>query len=262
MKNLTITIVAFLLITCIACNNPFSHSHDHEDGHSHDHTKEHKHDHSRHKHDHAEGHKHDHSGHKHNHGDANEHMHQTSFEELVERFEGKDRDAYQKPNEVVRLLGDLKGKKIIDIGAGTGYFSFALAKTGAHVIAADVDQRFLDYITNKREKLGLNDDHVSVKKVPYDSPDLKNNEVDKAIIVNTYHHIEDRSAYFSKVKKGLKANGELIVIDFFKKETPMGPPVKMKMSEEQVVAELKAAGFEQFDVNQKLLPYQYIIRAR
>jgi len=126
-------------------------------------------------------------------------------------------------------LGDVKDEKIIDIGAGTGYFSFRLAEAGATVIAADVDERFLEYIKEKKAKLNMTDGQIIVRKVPYNSPNLGYSEVDKAIIVNTYHHIEDRSEYFAKVKKGLKPDGELIVIDFFKKKTPVGPPVKMKM---------------------------------
>lgn len=252
MNKNSILFIGTVLLLSVACGN-----HSHKDNHEHDHH-----------HQGAEGHKHHHhhgeaDGHDHHHhGDANEHMHQTSFEELVERFEGKERDEYQKPEEVVRLLGDLKGKKIIDIGAGTGYFSFPMAKAGATVLAADVDDRFLNYMKEKKAKLKMTDEQILLKKVPYNSPDLKEGEVDKAIIVNTYHHIEQRAAYFSKVKKGLKPGGELIVIDFFKKETPFGPPVKMKLSEEQVIKELKAAGFKEFDINAKLLPYQYIVRAK
>lgn len=260
MKTTIKSLLLLTLISLIACNGEnttTSHAHEDKKGHKH-HDHGHSHDHN---HDH--GHKHDHHGHgHHHHGAANEHMHQTSFKELVDRFEGKDRDAYQKPEQVVQFLGDMKGKTIIDIGAGTGYFSFPLAKAGAKVIAADVDERFLNYIENKKENQRMTDDQLISKKVPYDSPDLKNGEVDMAIIVNTYHHIENRKLYFAKVKKGLKPGGELVVIDFFKKETPFGPPVKMKLSEDQVMAELKIAGFKEFDVNQKLLPYQYIIRAK
>lgn len=254
MKAPITSLILLAVIFLTACNG------DKTTNHTHHHDKkghEHKgHDHKGHDH---KGH--DHHGH-HHHGDANEHMHQTSFEELVARFEGKERDTYQKPAEVVKSLGNVNGKTIIDIGAGTGYFSFPLAKAGAKVIAADVDDRFLKFIKEKQEKLGISNQQILPKKVPYDSPDLKNGEVDMAIIVNTYHHIENRTAYFSKVKMGLKPGGELVVIDFFKKETPFGPPVNMKLSEEQVIAELKTAGFKEFDTNQKLLPYQYIIKAK
>lgn len=203
-----------------------------------------------------------HSSEHHHHGDANAHMHQATFEELVSRFEGKERDNYQQPKKVVAYLGDVKGKKIIDIGAGTGYFSFRLAEAGAFVIAADVDERFLDYMRERKAKLGIATEQINVRKVPYDSPNLADAEVDKAIIVNTYHHIEDRSTYFAKVKKGLKASGELIVIDFFKKKLPVGPPLKMKIAEEQIEKELRLAGFTDFIIEKELLPHQYIIRAK
>ena len=81
-------------------------------------------------------------------------------------------------------------------------------------------------------------------------------------IVNTYHHIENRSDYFKKVKKGIKDDGELIIIDFFKVESPIGPPLDHKLSMDVVVTELKKAGYSSFEVNVELLPYQYIIRAK
>jgi hypothetical protein len=75
-------------------------------------------------------------------------------------------------------------------------------------------------------------------------------------------YIENRSEYFSKVKNGTKQNGELVIIDFFKTETPVGPPPDHKLSIDVVIAELKEAGYADFEVNVNLLPYQYIIRAK
>lgn len=81
------------------------------------------------------------------------------------------------------------------------------------------------------------------------------------LVINTYHHIEDRSTYFNKVKAGTKTTGELVIIDFFKTEVPVGPPVNHKISIDQVIAELKRAGYTSFVVNVDLLPYQFIIKA-
>lgn len=201
-----------------------------------------------------------HDKHEH-HGSANDHMHQSSFEELVQRFESPERDAYQQPEKVLEYIGNVSGKKILDIGAGTGYFTFRLAKAGASVIAGDVDDDFQNYIREKIEKEGLDSLNIALRKLPYDSPSLAPAEVDIAIIVNTYHHIDNRTAYFAEVLAGLKPGGELIVIDFFKREGPHGPPVEKKISETQVREELAAAGFSQFEINTDLLEYQYIIRA-
>lgn len=236
MKKLTLLLT---LILCLACKSehrnantdePKKHEHStHEDGHS-------------------------------KHGSANEYMHQSSVMDLIERFESPERDAYQKPVEVLNYLGDLQGKTIMDIGAGSGYFSIKLAKKGAKVIAADVNDEFLEYIQNRITKNGFNT--IETRKIPFDSPNLKEEEADMVLIVNTYHHIEDRLTYFDKVKKGTKDSGELIIIDFFKSETPVGPPVHHKISIDTVVDELKKAGYTSFNINVNLLPYQYIIRAR
>ena len=222
------------LLTIYSCQN---HQHEH-------HNDEHKHEHNH--------------GHEH----SNDHMNSTSFEDLVERFESKERDEYQQPKKVIEFLGDISGQTIMDIGAGTGYFSFRLAEAGAKVIAADVDDRFQNYIQERKEKLSVTDEEVELRKIPYDAPNLANEEVDMALIVNTYHHIENRVAYFEKVKKGLKSTGKLVVIDFFKKELPIGPPSKMKIEQSKVNKELKEAGFSNIEINDKLLEYQFVLIAQ
>ncbi len=193
-------------------------------------------------------------------GAANEHMHRSSVEDLVERFESPERDAYQKPQKVLEFLGDIQGQTIMDIGAGSGYFSVKLAERGATVIAADVDDEFQGFLQDRIEKNSI--ENIEIRKIPYDSPNLKEEEVDMVLIVNTYHHIENRPEYFAQVRKGIKPKGALIVIDFFKSEIPVGPPLDHKLPIDVVVSELKKAGYTSFDVNVDLLPYQYIIKAR
>jgi len=199
--------------------------------------------------------------HGHHHGHANEHMNKRPFEELVANFESPERAEWQKPDSVIAFLGDLEGKTVMDIGSGTGYFSFRMAEAGANVICADVDERFLNYIAERRAEKGLTEAQVETRKVPYDSSKLQEGEADLVIIVNTYHHIENREDYFAEVKRGLKPGGRLVVIDFRKEETPVGPPLEMKITEEKVMDELREAGFTDMQVNNDLLPYQYIITA-
>ena len=202
----------------------------------------------------------------HGHGDgkpahsANEYMHKASTDDLINRFESKERDEYQQPHKVMQYLGDINGKAIMDIGAGTGYFSVKLAKHGANVIAADVNDEFQTFLKKRIEDNKI--ENITLRKIPFDSPDLKDNEVDMVLIVNTYHHIDNRAEYFAKVKKGTKNNGELVVIDFFKTDVPVGPPTDHKVSIDEVIAELKKAGYTSFEVNVDLVPYQFIIKAK
>ncbi|MBK1439892.1 methyltransferase domain-containing protein [Parapedobacter sp. ISTM3] len=190
---------------------------------------------------------------------ANEHMHQSSVEDLINHFESPERDAYQQPEKVLQYLGDVKGKTIMDIGAGSGYFSVKLANAGARVIAGDVDDEFQKHLRNRIEREHL--ENVELRRLPYDSPALENDEVDMVFMVNTYHHIDNRPDYFAKVKQGLKKGGKLVIIDFFKADLPVGPPIDHKVTMDEVIVELKEAGYTVFDVEVNLLPYQFIVKA-
>jgi 2-polyprenyl-3-methyl-5-hydroxy-6-metoxy-1,4-benzoquinol methylase len=199
----------------------------------------------------------------HNHGGANEHMNKTSFEDLVKNFEDPERIKTQKPDEAISLLGDINGKTIMDIGAGTGYFAFRMVNKGAKVIAADVDKRFQDFIVNKRDSLKIPTSNLETRLVPYDNCNLTKEEADIVIIVDTYHHIEDRIAYFKKVKQGIKPNGRLLVLEYKKMEMPIpSPPIEMKLTPDTIKEELQKAGFSTFTLNDTLMPYQYVLIAQ
>jgi len=190
---------------------------------------------------------------------ANSHMNQSDFEALVQRFESPEREKWQKPEIVLKKMGDLKGKAIADLGAGTGYFSFRMSEKGAKVIAKDLDERFIQWIEQKA--LRLNDSFVKPQLVPYDDPLLEEKSMDAVLIVNTYHHIENRLDYFKKVYRGLKPGGFLLVVDFKKQESKHGPPVKMRLKGLKVIKELQKCGFSKTIIETELLPEQYLIKA-
>ncbi len=213
----------------------------------------------------CDNHKHNAKGHSHatHSHSAHESENKRSIDEIAQMFESPERDSVQQPQKVLQYLGDLKGKSLVDIGAGTGYFSMKFAGNGANVIATDVSDEFQHYLKKRIEKDKIS--NIELRKTPYDSPLLKDREADIVFIANTYHHIENRTAYFSKVKEGIKAGGELIVVDYFSVELPkevIAPPAEMRVSIDQVVFELRKAGFSSFEVETNLLPYHYIIKAR
>ena len=191
---------------------------------------------------------------------ANQHMHEMSFEHLVARFEDPARKQWQKPDEVIAGLGPLAGKTVADIGAGTGYFSFPIAERGAKVIAIDIDQRFLEYIETRKEREKR--PAVEARRTKPDSPGLKPNEADIVLIVDTWHHLEDRVNYLKKLRKGLRPGGILVIVDFKKEQTPEGPPLELRLAPGEIGSELRAAGYTVESSDEKTLPYQYIIKAR
>jgi ubiquinone/menaquinone biosynthesis C-methylase UbiE len=199
--------------------------------------------------------------HRHEHGAANQFMHQADFDQLVARFDDPARAEWQKPDKVIASLEPLAGKTVADIGGGTGYFAFPVARKAEKVIAIDIDPRFLDYIEHKKqaEKAG---DNIDTRLTTPDSPGLEDAEADLVLIVNTIHHIENRIPYLRKLKQGLRKGGSLVIIDFQKQETPVGPPVELRLGPDLVKSELEAAGFKVASIDLETLPYQYVIKAQ
>jgi SAM-dependent methyltransferase len=193
-----------------------------------------------------------HAGHS-----ANAHMHRHNFDELVARFESPDRAEWQKPDKVIDLLEPLEGKTVADIGSGSGYFTFRIAsRAPRRVIAIDIDQRFLDYIAAKQNP------GVETRLTTPDSPGLEGGEADTVLIVNTYHHIEDRVNYLRKLKAGIADGGALVIVDYRNEPSPHGPPVEIRLAQSEVEAELKRAGFTVELADHQTLPEQYILKAR
>jgi len=81
--------------------------------------------------------------------------------------------------------------------------------------------------------------------------------VDTVLIVDTFHHIPQRVAYFRKLKSSIKPGGQLVIVDF-RKDAPSGPPVEFRFTPEQISDELKQAGFT-LAAQHDFLPRQHML---
>lgn len=124
------------------------------------------------------------------------------------------RDSWQRPRDVVRALGLAPGDHVADLGAGDGYFVPYLAEAvGAdgRVYAVEVDD---SAIAGLKERFGNGAaPNVEVILGDYDDPELPDGAVDLVLLVNTYHHIEDRPGYFARLRADLSPAGRVAVID-------------------------------------------------
>jgi ubiquinone/menaquinone biosynthesis C-methylase UbiE len=177
----------------------------------------------------------------------------------VKVFEDPERDKWQKPDEVVTKMNLAHGDVVADIGAGTGYFTrrFAVAVgPEGRVLGLDIEQSMIEYMNEDAKKLNLK--NYSARIVKTDDPELATRSVDVVFLCNTYHHIDDRVYYFQKVAGSLKSGGRLVIVDFYKKKLPYGPPPDHKLAKEVVVEELQRAGYSLKD-ERDFLPYQYYL---
>jgi ubiquinone/menaquinone biosynthesis C-methylase UbiE len=169
------------------------------------------------------------------------------------------RDAYQKPDEVLRALALREGERVADIGAGTGYFALRLARavgpTG-RVYAVDVSPDMVRLLNRRVRDAKLA--NVVTVLADTDDPLLAEASVDRVVIVNTWHHVDARPKYLEILRRVLKPGGQVVQIDFHKRDLPVGPPAGMKIAREDVVGEMEAAGFR-LAAEHSFLPYQYFL---
>ncbi len=176
----------------------------------------------------------------------------------IAMLEDPARDAYQKPHEVITALDLKPGEVVADIGSGSGYFTLRIA---AHVGAAgrvygvDIDPAMVRHLNRRVRDAGLQNVHVLLADP--DDP-LLPEPVDRFLIVDTWHHIEDQAKYLGMMHKLLKPGGQVIMIDFQKKELPLGPPLAMKIAREDLIRQMETNGFHVVKEH-TFLPYQYFL---
>jgi ubiquinone/menaquinone biosynthesis C-methylase UbiE len=168
--------------------------------------------------------------------------HFDDAERWAKEFDDPSREAWQQPQRVIAALGIKPGHSVADIGAGTGYFSVRLARAAGAptVYAADIEPSMVAYLKGRAAKEGLANLHAV--QAGAEGPNLPA-PVDTILIVDTFHHIPNRVAYFTALKRSLKPGGTLAIVDF-RKDSPSGPPVEFRFTPEQISAELGQAGFE------------------
>jgi SAM-dependent methyltransferase len=187
------------------------------------------------------------------------HTHEHRFDDArkwARVFDDPDRDSWQKPHEVIQALRLAPDALVADVGSGTGYFTVRLAHRvpKGRVYGVDTEPDMVKYLAERARRDGLAN-VVSVAGKPDDaSLPVK---VDLVLMVDVYHHIADREAYFRRLRGALKPGGRVAVIDF-KETSAAGPPKKERVSPARVRAEMQRAGYSLAEEH-GFLPNQYFL---
>ncbi len=125
-----------------------------------------------------------------------------------------NRDDWQRPAVVMDALRIGPGSRVADIGAGTGYFTFHLARrVGAtgRVYAVDIQRAALEDIDHRASALALT--QITTILGSDNDPHLPSESLDVVLVVNTYHELRAYDAMMQGLWRGLKAGGLLAIID-------------------------------------------------
>ena len=189
-------------------------------------------------------------------------MHQLHRESksYIGMLEDPQRDAYQKPHEVLTALALKPGEAIADIGAGSGYFTFRFSLfvgERGKIYAVDISPDMILHINRRIRDLKLNN-VISILSDP-DDPLLADRSVDRFFFCDSWHHIGNQPKYLSLMKRMLRPGGQIVMIDFYKKkDITVGPPLEMRIAREDLIKQMERNGFR-LAKEHTFLPYQYFL---
>jgi ubiquinone/menaquinone biosynthesis C-methylase UbiE len=187
----------------------------------------------------------------------------ADLQQWTERFEHEGRAIYDKRYEILDALSLKPGLAVADIGAGSGLISRLIAQRVGNqgtVYAVDIAKNMVDYIATTSKEQGL----TNIKAVLGDpkSPKLPPASVDRICIIDAYHHFEYPAEMLAEIKKALRPDGTLVLIDF-KRVEGVSRDYILKMvraGQGTFTDEFQNAGFELVERRDDMFPENYLLK--
>ena len=173
----------------------------------------------------------------------------------IEVLESKDREKWQKPEDIMRYLELSVSHVVADLGCGTGYFSVPISSKVKKVYAIDVQKEMLDYLEKKVQK-----DHIKNIETLLSTDNvipLENESVNVLLSVNTMHEFQNRDRIIKEIYRVIKQTGRIVIVDFKKENTKFGPPVNIRISKKQAIDMFKKQNMKIDKIRN--LPNQYLL---
>lgn len=173
-------------------------------------------------------------------------------------LERDEREKEEAPTKAITALELKKTEVIADIGAGSGYYAFRIAPLipQGKVVAIDIQQEMLDFLT-KRSK-DLNVANVEPHLGAVDDLKLPAASLDSALMVDAYHEFDHPKEMLESLHKALKPGGRVFLLEFRAEDPEVPIKALHKMTEAQARLEFEAAGFR-FVSNKRHLPWQHFM---
>ncbi len=162
------------------------------------------------------------------------------------------------PERVLDVMALRPDESIADVGAGTGFFTFRLARRvpSGEVFAIDIDSDMLALISLRADSMGVS--NVRPIKGTEQSPELPPQSADAVLIVDSYHEFSYPAEMLAGLREGLRDGGRLFLVEYRGEDDTLPVDRLHRMTEAQVRTEVEAAGFR-FVTNHAVLPQQHLL---
>lgn len=184
------------------------------------------------------------------------------------KFDPRNIDKLNNPERLVRESPDVIWKELalrdpqvlIDIGAGTGFFTIPFARKSPRIMvyACDLQEEMLAWLT---EHIPEDLKHrVTPIKMEESHVPLPDGIADLVYMINLHHELDDRATTMAEAFRLLKSGGKVLVVDWKKEEMPMGPPAAIRVAADDIATDICEAGFTQV-TQHPVLKYHSIVTA-
>lgn len=179
---------------------------------------------------------------------------------------GKSSKAFLDAGKVLRYIGINEGDRFLDLGSGNGYFSIAASKIvgkDGTVYAFDVDEESIAQLKSEMAERKIANIEASVVDITKKLP-LEDESISWAFMSNVMHGLvenDEADSTLKEIARVTEHNGRLAVVEFKKQDSPMGPPLSIRLSPEDVEALARGYGFSG-EKAQEVGPYHYAIVLR
>lgn len=173
-------------------------------------------------------------------------------------LERSERQQEENSNLAISKLPLNSGSVVADIGAGSGYYSFRIAKKipQGKVFAVEVQDEFIKLLSGRKKE--QNTTNLEIVKGSEKSPNLPENSIDMAIMVDVYHELLYPQEMLQGIRKSLKPGGKLLLLEYRAEDPNVAIKELHKMSVAQVNKELSANGFKLVQ-RRDFLPIQHFL---
>lgn len=183
---------------------------------------------------------------------------------FVMGFEGREwlerqsREQEESVSLAIENLPITSESVVAVLGAGSGYYTFRIAPKvpQGKVYAVEIQDDAIQYLQNLSKELGF--DNVSPVKGNETSPNLPENSVDLIVMVDVYHELEYPVEMLAAIRKSLKSDGKLLLIEYRGEDPAVAIKPLHKMTVKQVEKELSANGFKLLQ-NEKFMKIQHFL---